>query len=647
MSSSELELPYVEFDYTEDTVVPSSTREGILYAVRLQKVFDQIGTLDVSSEVASYFREPNLRSKLEEIVREKTRVDLSSSELPFLMRVELADAYFQFKIGEHLEQLPYIEISLKGWLSDIVKEPIGKETIERLKRNNEELDEGLVEQVQSRLRARMDFDLYDMIFDGEFKDSPDISAVLASHAAESMPNAIVPHSSSQLASSHFGSNAAIGATLFFNAMSDGYASPKDKAIYRDFMRRLFRQDGEPPEVGPYNVVKLDVEKYRALEPIHRRIIHRFLIENLMDAQKIREVVALFPGKIDQELATRCIIHGLLDAGNIGIKPANEEVDGEYIFDMDPSKPLDRIAMGAQYLLEQYSSIAGKSLVPYGQQSASDRRRDRSNIGMRFLMGDDFSLEGDLDEMTATTFFEHFGIGRPDHQAEYFKAYQRLFGPTGYIGRGDDWWEKFKLELKADGSLVAGYIVHDEEENHHFDPFKEAKHPERGDYFRRAKFDHALDRLKKSLDDEIYGHHRVTHALSVETDGTSPVRVDKWLYLHLTHIREAVDQVAEWNERVVALLPFVNRDYESHLSILGIDSLRGEGQVKEAYRKTIMRDNAHPDLTQDVNEKIQRATRLGELMTARDELLCKLTLGRSAPSTVSYYLGNVSRMLTTE
>ena len=108
--SSELKSPFIEFDYNDDTKHDSTVKQGTLYTVRIQNVFDQLGELELTPNMVTFVREPHIRSRLEDIVKGKSKFSLTSPDLPFLMRAELVDAYFQHKISKHLQQFGEIEI---------------------------------------------------------------------------------------------------------------------------------------------------------------------------------------------------------------------------------------------------------------------------------------------------------------------------------------------------------------------------------------------------------------------------------------------------------------------------------------------------------------------------------------------------------
>ena len=338
VKSSELKSPFADFDYNDDTRHDSTVKQGILYTVRIQEVFDQLGQLELTPEVVSFVREPNIRSRLEDIIRAPSRFSLTSSELPFLMRAELVDAYFQFKISQHLRQFGEIEIYLTQGERDLFAKPIGTEVIRRL---GKRADESLKQQIMQLLASGVNYAIYDIVFDRNFGSS-DITRTLHDQAGDHVTSALVPHPSSELAVSHLGGREAVDSTLLFHAMFRSKpATDKERAIYYDGMRRIFQVDGKLPATGKYNVLKLSLEKYGTIPPAYRKVIHNHLIRNLMDAQKIQEVASAFPGEIDASLGRYLfVLGGFLEARNTGIRM---EGDKSY-FDYDPSKDLEDIAM---------------------------------------------------------------------------------------------------------------------------------------------------------------------------------------------------------------------------------------------------------------------------------------------------------------
>jgi len=642
---SQLKSPFVEFDYNDDTRHSSRIKQGILYMVRIQGVFDQLGQLDLTPDVVSFIREPHIREKLEDIVKGESRFSLTSPELPFLMRAELVDAYFQYKISQHLQQFDGIEVYLTEGERQLFAKPVGTEVVERLGRD---ADETLKQKIMQSLASGTHLDIYDGVFDGEFGKILDIAAAFLHQAGTQVSTALVPHVSSELTVSHLGGRDAINSTLFFHALFRSQpASEKEKAIYYDSMRRILQVDGKLPETGRYCGITLSLEAYNSIPEGFRRVIHDYLIRNFMDAQKIQEVATIFPGEIDKSIGGRCVIGGLIEAGNIGVRMDDEN---RFYFDNDSSKSLESVAMGAQYLLEKLAECSDTALVPLSVQSGSDRRRSRNNVGF-FQMFSGFGeskmyWERELPEFTASNVFELFGIEDSKEQQEFYNAYLRLFGSKGFEGRGEEPWDKVMLKLESDGRMQMAMVddLHGRDENvDWFNPFEYLKTDDRGvEYTRRTEFDPNIDRLRESVVSEIASNRKVREQLALATQRECPVRVDEGLYHQMQYIRETLDELAKWDERVVVLLPFVQQDYTAHMETLGIDELRDRSQVSKAYHQAVRRDEAHPDLTQDPTEKIVRGRRLNELIRARDELVHKLDL-QSASSAygVSMYIGNVS------
>jgi len=644
---SELKSPFVGFDYNDDTNHSSRFKQGILYMVRMQGVLNQIGQLELAPEVVSFVREPHIRSKLEDIIKGESKFSLTSPELPFLMRAELVDAYFQYKISQHLQGFDEMEIYFTQGQRELFAKPVGTEVTERLGRD---VDEGVKQQIRQALAAGTNLDIYDAVFDGTFR-TPDIAAAFHHEAGSQVTSALVPHVSSELVVSHLGGREAISSTLFFHALfMSRPATEKEKAIYCDGMRRILQVDGGLPTTLRYNGIKLSLERYNEIPPGYRRVIHNHLMSNFMDAQKIQEVAIIFPGEIDISLAQVCIIGGFLEAGNRGVR-----MDGsKFYFDNDPSKDLEKIAMGAQYLLQKLAEGSETALVTLDTQTASDQRRARHNVSFFSMIAEETRrqayCEGELDEITASNAFEFWGIDDPRKQQEFYNAYRRLFGEEGYEGgTGQEVWVKARMKLMPDGKMqmaIVDEMYGDKEKIDWFDPFEYAKSDERGvEYFREDDFDPNMERLKKILDNEIVANERVKQQLTLATGRKCPVRVDEGLYYQMQFLRETIDELAKWDERIVVLLPFVEQDYTAYMEMLGIDELTDRNQVTKAYHRAIIRDEAHPDKTQDPAEKIERGRRLNELIRARDELVHKLDLQSvSSAYGVSMYIGNTSAML---
>ncbi|MBI2541551.1 hypothetical protein HYV80_02480 [Candidatus Woesearchaeota archaeon] len=645
--SSELKSPFIEFDYNDDVRHTSRIKQGILYTVRVQGVFGQLGELELTPDVVTFVREPHIRSRLEDIVKGKSRFSLTSPELPFLMRAELVDAYFQHKISKHLQQFGEIEIYIAQAEREVFAKPIGTEVIRRLGKN---ADEALNQQIRDTLAAGTNLSIYDAVFDGKFR-APNIAAALHHEVGTQIINALVSHVSSGLAVSHLGGREAVDRTLLFHAMfRSSPASDKEEAIYYDSMRRILQVNGRLPETGMYNGTRLKLERYNAIPPAYRRVIHDYLLRNFMDAQKIQEVATIFTGEIDKNIGRAIEFSGLFGARNSGVRKQGNS----FYFDNDASKDLEEIAGGAQYLLNKFAELRGTALVPLNTQTASDQRRSRHNIGILELFGS-FDLGGmDSDEelppINASNAFEFYGIADSQRQQEFYKAYRRLFGEEGYQGRtGKESWVVAVMKLIPDGRVQMA-IIDDlygrNDDVKWFNPFEYVKSDDKGvEYFRRDTFDPNMSRLKEIIDNEIASNSRVTQQLALATQGKSPVKVDEGLYQQMNIVPDTIDELANWDERIVALLPFVEQDYTTYMKTLGIGTLRDREQVTKAYHQAVIRDKAHPDLTQGTTEKIERGRRLNELIRARDELSHRLNLQSASPAYgVSMYIGNISPML---
>jgi hypothetical protein len=253
------------------------------------------------------------------------------------------------------------------------------------------------------------------------------------------------------------------------------------------------------------------------------------------------------------------------------------------------------------------------------------------------------------KMVASNVFELLGIIEPLKKQEFYNAYMRLFGEEGFEGRNaEESWVKAVMKLAPDGKMQMAIIddLYDKDEKAKwFDPFEYAKSSDKGvKYFRQTTFDPNIDTLKKIIDSEIAANEGVKQQLALATKGLFPVKIDEGLYHQVTIVGQTIDELAEWDERVVILLPFVEQDYTAHMKTLGIDELRDREQITKAYHQAVVRDKAHPDLTQDPKEKIERGKRLNELARARDELAHRLNLQSVSPAYgVSMYIGNISAM----
>ena len=85
------------------------------------------------------------------------------------------------------------------------------------------------------------------------------------------------------------------------------------------MRRILQVNGKLPETGTYNGTRLKLERYNAIPPAYRRVVHDYLLRNFMDAQKIREVATIFSGEIDRNIGRAIEFSGLFYARNAGVR----------------------------------------------------------------------------------------------------------------------------------------------------------------------------------------------------------------------------------------------------------------------------------------------------------------------------------------
>lgn len=661
--SEGLKLPFIDFDYTDETSHSASFKQAILYVARIQKVFDKIGYLDLTSSVVAFIREPHIRKKLESIITETSRFDLASPELPFLFRAELVEAYFHDRIAQYVGSQESFEVYLtRGWREKLSL-PVGHELLERVKamvrraeRSGQSLPEQELKSLEEAVSHGLTREMYNIVFDGDFSVIAGYAASLAQSAHQAMGSALVKHPSQELQTAHLGGRDAIDRTLLFHAMaSDREATPKEEAMYYDRLREMFHVDGVFPQTGNYGSVSFHNSVYRSLDARGKRIVHDFLLENLMDAQVVRQAMTLFPRYIDPNLGFKITLEsGLIEGKRVlGIRPVDSGDEHRYVFDMDISKDLHNVAIGAQNLLRVFSSVSRNALVVRSQQSYSESQRDRHNIGLfgmlaAFGAGDDW--DEDSKPVKTANAWEQFELTDPTKQADYYNAFQRLFGRSGYVGTAEE--DRIKLTLNPDGSITAKYmpfgVESDEEENFGF--FEKAREDSRsGVYFRNAIFYPNIYDLKGILQREIATNRNVTESLRVETGGINPLRVEEGLYFQLrTVFRGTKEDLARLDERIVALLPFVQQDHTEYMQLLGLDKLTDREAINRAYRQRVSKGKVHPDLTDDPHEKVKRANLLIELKRARDELHNHLSLGvESRPSQVSTYIGNVSQLLTTD
>lgn len=646
---SEVTTQFINFDYKDDKGFSSEFKEAILYAIRIQKVFDRIGYIDITPEVTAFFDEPILRKKLEEMVKDRTKVKLSSPELPFLMRAKLVEAYFNYKIAKHLEQPDNIEIALPESLRDIIAKPFGYEVIEslknKLKKEEKEKLEDIIRKAQSSDISR----LYDIAFDGEFSRQP--TSDIYKEVAETLTKAIIPKTTPELTEANLGGKDVISALLFMHAKHSGagWMLPREEAESNDILRIMFQEDGMLGVVGDYNTIKLRREKYKEMSPSQKKFVHKYLIENLFDAQKIRQAMILFPGELDSSLAQQYFAGFVEGKQFTGVKIETEDKQMCAYFDNDKKKDLKYIAMGAQYLLEAYAGMHKKSLVHLNMTSLSDKERSKANVSL-FAFFEEYQkeggfYEGDLKEITASNTFEFFGIPK-DGQEEFYKAYLRLFSTEGFMGKRYEHSDKFNLKISKDGQMTAQHIDDMEDEHgQEFDPIAKAKgEGEVVENYRRFLFESNMEKLGELIKNEIENHKIVVDAIDFETKGECPIRVDSGLYMHVRMIEDTKRELAGLNEKIVVLMPFVQVDYKEYMGLLGLSDLESKKQVSKQFQRKIIQERAHPDAASNPQEEIEKAEMLGKLITARDQLLHALEFDRKEKSGVTTYLSNISQML---
>ncbi len=657
--NTDLKSPFVDFDYTDETSNSSSFKEAILYVARIQKVFDRLGHLELTPSVVAFLREPNIREKLESILTETTKFDLSSRDLPFLMRAELVEAYFHNRISEHLGQQEEIEVYLSNFMRETLAKPIGHELLERVRnmvRRAERSENGISKQEAQSLEDAVSQgptrEMYNAVFDGDFSVLSCLAANLSQRAYEAMSNALVVHPSQELQTTHLGGRNAIDMTLLLHAMATNReATDKEKAMYYDKLRAIFQENGNFPMAGDYGCVRLPSIKYTGLSAIEKRWINSYLLENLMDAHIIRETMVLFSNGVDSSLASRCLMEGFLrDKRAVGVKSTNEDKGEGYVFDNDPKNDLHEVAMGAQYLLGVYSSLQESALVVRSQQSYSERKRDRDNVGLFGMFG---AFKVDLDKesepIKAKNAWEYYGLKDPENQKEFYNAYLRLYGSKGFKGETDDATIDLLVKMHPDGSMTAQYGSFGDMEEEELDFFADAGlNNERGNYFRATEFVPTMDGLRQVVEKEIVKNITIVNSLKIETGGSAPIKVEDGLFYHLTQIPRTKERLAELDERIVALLPFVQQNHTDYMEMLGLEELRSRDEVTQAYYDRLMEGRVHPDHAKSPQEKIEKTNLLIALKMARDELHRALETGiESKPSNVSTYLGNTSQMLKTD
>ncbi len=391
-TESQLRKPFVEFDYTDPEKKDVTFREGLLNMVRLQKVFGKIGTLELTPAVVNFVRDPYIRQDLQDVLKKTTKFDLASPELPFLFRGELVDAYFQQRISEYLEAQDNIEIYLPEWLREKIKQPVGAEVrkqIELLKKRNlpEEKAIALVQAIEQGRIA----DIYDAVFDGNFDNISSITDALSQQLSmAASEHGLTIHPSEKLTADQLGGKDFINARLQLSAARGRREmTQKEEAIHYDRVRFIFQgKNGEMPEVEEHGRIIFSGETYGELSPQERKYIHEYLMSNLMDAQKIAEVQALFPDEIPANIAQHAqmgLFRGKSEMGvtTLGLpddlddlEENEDDFDIRHIFDADTSKDLRLVAMGAQNLLDAFRSHAKTTaLALQGNTSFSDNERD--------------------------------------------------------------------------------------------------------------------------------------------------------------------------------------------------------------------------------------------------------------------------------
>jgi hypothetical protein len=166
--------------------------------------------------------------------------------------------------------------------------------------------------------------------------------------------------------------------MFVNALwKQREATSKEEAVFNDFMRRFLQTDGQLPEAGRFNGIKVDASRYNSQNQIFKRVINSYLITNLADAQMVAKLATMFPGEIDKKFCMVITLKNFLQKATDGLYFEN----GEFYFEKDPSKDLAIIALGAQCLFDEYSKQNSSALMKLDNQAVSAENRRAMNVGL--------------------------------------------------------------------------------------------------------------------------------------------------------------------------------------------------------------------------------------------------------------------------
>jgi hypothetical protein len=640
---TEIKVPFVEIDFTDDKTHTSRTKEAVLYAVRIQQLFDRLGSIEISPEMIEFIREPNIREKLGEVADSKIKIDLSSSELPFLMRAQIVDAYFQQKISEHLEQLDVIDVFIPAGLRRIIEKPIGYELKKQLQDDDQE------EEVLTELPPK---ETYDAAFEGVCYPNIEID------------NALVPQTKGELSADHLGGKDAIDSALYAYALATNrQISEAEQARYNDYLRIIFQQEGKLPPLKEYNFLEYPVEQYKKLPPVLKLMIHHYLMDNIKDAQKIRRAALIFPGEIPKGVGDYCMLKGLLKA-NTGVKLEESGYSQRYYFDNDSQQDLSYVALGAQNLIDLFTEFAKTSaLEAFGSEMEDFRgKRQDMNLNLFGMLSafEPYYRGPEPDAIKSETWHELFELKDANQKTAFYHSYLRLFGSQGFKGNGGRWNQGINIQLEEDGTIRAregmSYLgwndmdydnpMEGDEISDWFNPIERSSGKDTPEvYFRKDIFEPNIENLREMLTEEVERNERVKQAAL--STGDQKARIEEQLFLHIMTFGGTYNELADPYEKVVVLLPFIQNDLSQHMKMLGITDLNNKEQVGKAYRAAIMEGKVHPDLVTDPQEKINKAEQLGELTRARDELNRAIKLRNRNEEGVSIYIGNVSQLLKFE
>lgn len=657
-----LKVDKQSFDFEDDTTHKASVKETIFQYLQTEKALREIGRVVVPQEILKYIQNKELRETLEKEIKEgeKVTIDFGNKDVSFLTRVDLAEAYIDYRVAQHISENETFEINFsdeKSYerLEDRLSKPIGSEYEEKVKLRSD-------------------------IFSGKDRFSE--------------PDSERKKALEELVKKEGHKKAAI---------ADCNMTEKDieKAEKYDLLRSILQINGKV-ERKAYGVFIGQSKEYEKLDPEDQSYINRILFRNLEKARRIKAAQIFFENGITQKDVDKILIDIILGRPTLLSRLGNKELI-DYISSLDslkkelsksymerekqrlerehierlsfdnPEYDLKELYEAADYALEKLapketglipSSIRALMMPESGHLRMKQKRRKRDFFLSESTHPDNFPIdfvEDTLPEEPKSTkgkeetpeeseikepknFFDIFEFKEGKTKKDVWNAYQRLTGSLYGTFRGS--YDELHsgcdlyLRLHKDGKLI-GILVplyEKDEKEIEFDflqPSEEAKLRVFGDYI-----PHNINRLKIALRNEMDDNSEIKKLMKSNFEDLSPI-VETEIYEKAKH-RDYTDQFTRLAERLNVSIPLIHRDISEFYGLLDINPNASKEEIKKAFKRKALK--FHPDKTQDPKEKIEYHDRFIHFKEARD------TLTRLTPSNmgeeykVCTYVGRISEFL---